>query len=167
MYIKLAGICIVMTATCSIGYIMGERAKRQLEIVSSLRRCMGIIESEVRYMGTEMRKIFEMISEKEEEWASFFGCMAKYMESDYQIKKDFIIQEKITEELQKEDRSDLIRFMCEPCGYDRQNELGRINIYMNRLDTRITALESDLKGRVKLMRMLGLSSGVFLILLII
>ena len=97
MYIKLIGIFIVLLSTCSIGYIMGERARRQLELLSSLRRCLSIIESEVRYMGTEMGKIYEIISEKNEEWSPFFGEMAAYMNTEYSVKKEYVTEQKITD----------------------------------------------------------------------
>ncbi|MBE5928577.1 MAG: hypothetical protein E7267_04285 [Lachnospiraceae bacterium] len=167
MYIKLTGIFIVLLSTCSIGYIMGERARRQLELLSSLRRCLSIIESEVRYMGTEIGKIYEIISDKNEEWSPFFREMASYMNTEYSVKNEYVLAQKMMDILPKEDKDELVRFVCEPCGHDRQKELGRINVFADRLDARIKMLESDVGNRIKLMRMLGLSSGIFLILLII
>ena len=163
----MIGILVVLISTGCIGYIFGERAKRQIELLSSLRRCVSVVESEVRYMGTEMANIYEIIANGNEEWSAFFGKMSDNMREYYAINAEHVLSENITDYLSKEDKKELLRFLCEPCGHDRQKEVARINAYADRLDARIKFLEADVSGRIKLMRMLGVSSGIFLILLIV
>ena len=69
--------------------------------------------------------------------------------------------------MKKEDIHEFIRFANELVCFDRESQLGRIELYIERIEKRIEYLEKSINERVRLYRILGATGGIFITILMI
>lgn len=93
MYLKICGSIMIIAASAFIGYMYGERTKKEIDVMKSLLRCVMIIESEIRYAGTPVKEIFRIIAKTGELWNDFFcaGGQINWMVMDMTDMWDEII----------------------------------------------------------------------------
>ena len=171
--IKLIGMALIMVSAGAIGCIFGERAKREIKILLSLSRCLMMFESEIRYCGTTVNEICARICAGGEMWSDFFGYISDEL-ADNNLNTDIgMIWEKgmklfdISKGLSIEDKEEFLRFGRELGSSDRESELGRINMYNDYIKGRLSYLEKNINERVRLCRLLGVTAGVFITILMV
>lgn len=174
MEIKFLGSMITVFAASAIGYMLGEKAKDQLKIMESLRRCMTIFRGEIQYSGTPLREVFELLVKyKHEIWCEFFEKMANEMGSSTlrknmgQMWKESLTTTSFFREMSTVDRMECIRFGEALGSYDKGSQVGQIDLYMEQVNNRITELEGAISERVRLYRLLGVAGGVFITILMV
>lgn len=170
---KLFGIALIMVSASAIGCIFGERAKKEIKIFESLNRCLMLFEAEIRYSGTPIRDICGRIAGCRELWSDFFARIADGLGENTantdvgRIWEDAAAYSGISSGLTDEDIRELIRFGSELGGGDRESELGRINLYMDYIRNRLSYLYENINDKVRLCRLLGVTAGVFITILIV
>ena len=171
--IKFIGIILILISAAAIGCIFGEKAKREIKVLESLNRCLMLFEGEIRYSGTTIRDICERLSGSGEIWTDFFRYISDELSCDAISGNIGMIWERgislsdVSKALNDEDKCELIRFGRELGSGDRESELARINLYMDYIKNRLSYLEDNINERVRLCRLLGVTAGVFITILIV
>ncbi len=171
--IKIAGAALILVSAAAIGWVFGERAKREIKVLLSLNRCLMLFESEIRYSMSTIKDICVRLSEADELWSDFFGLVAEGISADSlnadagSVWEKAVEKSDISETLDDEDKAWLIRFGSELGNSDRESELGKINMYIDYTKNRLLCLEKNINERVRLCRLLGVTAGVFITILIV
>ncbi len=171
--IKLFGMALIIISAAAIGCIFADRAKREIKALSSLSRCLMVFESEIRYCNTPLREICARIYVSGELWSDFFGYVSEMLSENDPDAGTGIIWETgaglfdAPRFLSAEDREEFLRFGNELGKNDRESELGRINMYIDHIKNRLSLLEKNINERVRLCRLLGVTAGVFITILMV
>lgn len=172
MYLKICGSIMIIAASAFIGYMYGERTKREIDIMKSLLRCIKTIESEIRYAGTPIKEIFRLIAGTGELWSDFFGGVSdKLNDNGHEgmtvIWDDVLSGNTVSRNMGSCDRREFVRFFGGLGKSDIESELGRIKLYTEYIRGRIEALSKEEADKVKLFRVLGVTAGLFITILIL
>ena len=152
---------------------MGEKARRHLRLLESLRHWLTVFRSEVHYSGTTLGELSEQLAENDDMWNVFFKNLSKEINSGC-IEKNI---SKLWEEsfdasgvasiLSQSDKTAFIRFGHELGCMDKASQLGRIDLYLENVSLRIAELDKGLSEKVRLCRLLGIAGGIFITILIV
>ena len=169
MYLKIRGSVMIIAASAFIGYMYGERTKKEIDVMKSLLRCVMIIESEIRYVGTPVKEIFRIIAKTGELWNDFFCAAADKLDGKdmTDMWDDIIDNQTVSRNMSVCDRRELIRFFSGLGKSDIEGELGRIKLYTEYIRGRIEGLLGEAVNKVKLFRVLGVTAGLFITILIL
>lgn len=172
--VRIIGICMIITSSVLIGVAYGEKARNKIKLLESLMRLVIRLRGEVNYSVPVLSEIFEDISGYTEDiWSEYFLEMSKRISApDYPENEDIMWGQvaaglHIDSMLYEEDYNDFIRFGSELDGYDKESLVNRIDMYIGILDNRIATLNKDIGNRVRICRMLGITGGAFLTILIV
>lgn len=172
--VKVTGICMIIISSVLIGVTLGENARNKIKLLESLMRLIIRFRGEINYSVPVLSEIFENISAYSKDiWSDYFVMMSErlnspeYAENGDKMWEQAAVKLHIDRMLYEEDYKDFLRFGKELDGYDRESMIKRIDMYINMLDNRITVLNRDIGNRVKICRILGITGGVFLTILIV
>ena len=172
--VKVTGICMIIISSVLIGVTFGENARNKIKLLESLMRLIIRFRGEINYSVPVLSEIFENISAYSKDiWSDYFVMMSErlnspeYAENGDKMWEQAAVKLHIDRMLYEEDYKDFLRFGKELDGYDRESMIKRIDMYINMLDNRITVLNRDIGNRVKICRILGITGGVFLTILIV
>lgn len=157
---------------------MGERAKHQLKLLEGIKRWLLIFHSEVSYSGITLLELAEQLAEEksvnsEGAWSDFFENLAFRLNSNSIDSSIAVMWEEsldtseVCRFMLNADRQEFIRFGQDLGCLDKASQLGRIDLYLDRVNMRIAEVEKGLAEKVRLCRLLGIAGGVFITILIV
>lgn len=173
MVIKLLGSILVMAATTAIGLFMGMEKTNRVRQLRELKRLMMLLQGDIRYGRTPLPQALLALGENNNTpFRRFFLQVSKRLEefggdSFYQVWKYCAEQDLEETSLLKKDKERLV-MLGENLGYlDVKMQLNVIELYLNQLEEEILAEAETLGEKVRLSRMLGVLSGIFLVVVML
>lgn len=173
MVTKLLGSILVMAATTAIGLFLGMEKTNRVKQLRELKRLMLLLQGDIRYGRTPLPQALCALGENNNTpFRHFFLQVSKRLEefggdSFYQVWKLCAKQELKETSLLKKDKERLI-MLGENLGYlDVKMQLNVIELYLNQLEEEILAEAETLGEKVRLSRMLGVLSGIFLVVIML
>lgn len=171
--LKLLGSILIITATTGIGYTTGRDLKIRLEHLRYIKKLMLMLRGEIKYLKAPLGEAFLSVSKRARQpFSLFFERIALEIESlscesFYAIWCKYIDEELSKIKLNKKDCQTLKR-VGEHLGYmDKEMQLGMIDLYVEQLDEEIKVAKESNDEKIKVYRCLGITVGLFAVLIII
>lgn len=164
---KLIGVCCIIAACGGMGFGKGAELSMELSELQELRKIFFMLRSEVDYTKAPLGEAFDHISGRTEgnyhKWLCFLSERLEqkggqsfreiWEEAELEIRKEL--------HLRKEQR-ELLRNLGTSLGcYDRELEIGAIDLYLEQLGQSIQQLQQEIPEKRRLFRCLGVMSGIF------
>lgn len=174
--IKITGVVFVLAACSLIGVVAGERQKEHINLLMSLKRCLLTVKGEIAYAYTPLSEIFSILSGMQSEsWSVFFSQvldeLADRSQDDMgnlsQIWEKVCKSSDVCRNMGQEEIGELIRFGGMLGTSDRDSQISRIDLFIENINDRIDYLRKHIYEKVRLCRVLGVTAGLLITILIV
>lgn len=174
--VKILGVVFVLAACSMIGVAAGERQKEHINVLMSLKRCLLTVKGEIAYAYTPLSEIFTILSEMGSEcWSVFFAQVLDELADKSQEDMSNLSQiwEKVCRDsdvcsnMGHEELDELVRFGSMLGTSDRDSQISRIELFIDNINDRIHYLQKHIYEKVRLCRVLGVTAGLLITILIV
>ena len=173
MYIKLMGSLFLLGSASAIGFLKAEDLKVRVRKLLELKRMIGFLQGELRFHKVTLSEAFEQVSGRmEEPFDGFLKELAEKLENKDQRNLMELWQEAVekllkNEGFQKEDKY-LLDLLGKGLGYlDLRMQTENLQLALIQAEEAVIAAKETQKVKGRLYQTMGMTTGVFLILLII
>lgn len=169
---KIIGILLVMVGSGGCGWYFAFRAKMRIDILQDLLQAMILLYGDIEYSGDDMYENMDRLSDRSEYFSDFFQQVAlrlraKTGQSLYQIWKEELGRSWVRERLQREDVR-LLEELGKNLGrLDRKTQLHSLQMWRKRLEGNLSIAREEYGNKAKLFRVLGITVGAFLAVLLV
>lgn len=167
------GAVFVIGATTYTGIWYGEQLQEHIRQLTKIRKILLDLYCDVEYGGCTLSESLERIAKKQDillrEW---LGDLCEKMRLDKGLPFEEIFERSVYDKLTNsalsaQDIKRMAEFGKSLGSTQRVNQLRAIQIYQKELEQRIEELESDCREKRKISRILGISSGVLIVILLL
>ena len=173
MYIKLIGSLFLLGSASAIGYLKAEELNLRVKRLLELKRMIGFLQGELRFHKVSLSEAFEQVSARvERPFDVFLKELSEKLEKKDQRPLMELWQEAVdklleSEGLQKEDKH-LLELLGKGLGYlDLRMQTENLQMALMQTEEAVIAAKEVQKVKGRLYQTMGMSAGVFLVLLIV
>ena len=173
--LRLAGSLTVLAAAAGLGTAVSLDYGKRIRLLTQLRRMFLLLAGEIRSSRMPAAEAFgRMAGRMEPPFGKWLGMLAERLEagageSFSSIWKQWVEQwvQEDAQALKKQDVELLLSF-GESFGYlDQQMQLSSIAFVQEQLLDRVGELKGGCAARMRMARLLGVSAGIFLVILLL
>ena len=173
--VRLAGSLTVLAAATGLGAAVSLDYRRRIPLLTQLRRMFLLLAGEIRSSRTPAAEAFgRMAGRMEPPFGKWLKTLADRLEAGEGESFAFIWKEWVeqfaradAQALQTQDVELLLSF-GEGFGYlDQQMQLSSIQFVQEQLLDRVGELRGGCAARMRMARLLGVSAGIFLVILLL
>lgn len=173
MYLKIFGSALLLITTTAIGFQKAEELKKRVVCLNELKRVMILLQGELRFHRATLSEAFENVSKRvDDPFKGFLKETAQRIEDKYAGGFSCVWDE-MTDELlaygglQKEDKN-LLEQLGRGFGYlDLTMQTESLNLAIFQAEEAIKSAKEQKEIKGKLYQTMGVTTGAFLILLIL
>lgn len=173
LVMKIIGCIMVVLSSAGVGFYYSSEIKSRIDDLKELQKLIGLLRGDIRYASTPLPEAIHSISKRHNgKFFPFFNCISIQLEelsgrTFSQIWKSATECELMNSSLTKKDKLHLIQF-GDTIGYlDKEMQLNTLDLYLSQLDYEISDLSKTVKEKSYLYRTLGITSGIFIIILMV
>ena len=169
---KIVGGVLVFAGGCGGGIWMAARKKKRIDILRELEQVLIFLYGEIAYAGADIVEIFRRLAEKTDYFRSFFLEMGMetggdHEETLYQLWDRKVGQSPAARWMDKEDLA-LWKETGKHLGtVDRQTQLQTLQILQKRLRRQLTEAETQYGSQARVYRLVGITGGIFTVILLL
>lgn len=170
---KIIGCIMVVASSAGVGFYFSGELKSRIEDLRELYKLINLLRGDIRYASTPLPEAIQSISRRHQgRFFSFFNCISLQLEERSGHTFSEIWQSAVTcglvnTSLSKKDKSHLIQF-GDTIGYlDKEMQMNTMDLYLAQLEYELTDLTKTVKEKSYLCRTLGITSGIFIIILMV
>lgn len=171
--LKLAGAILVIFSTSFYGLSYSSNIQKRIDELKTLKRIFTELYGDVEYGACSLQESFFRIGNSQDTfYKKFLHRICQNMKNG-PLHSFSEIFEKVAEEelkisaLKKEDLESLMSFAAQLGNHQRESQLRVIKIFLHDLEQKISQLEKDRISKQKLSRVLGVSSGILIVILLL
>ncbi len=167
----------MVAATSYAGFAYSQNLQQRIWQLNNLKKIFTAVYSDVEYGACTLVESFERISNKQEvlfqDFLKRICCgMKKDSTSNLCMPFYIIFSEAIDSQLKESalhdsDKEDLIQLGKQLGNEQRKGQMRIIQMYLQDLDVKVAELEKSRQEKQKLSRILGISSGVLIVILLL
>lgn len=177
--IRLAGAILVIFATSYAGFECGGRIQKRINQLYGLKSIFTELYSDVEYGACTLSESFRKIAEHQEKlYEVFLKELSRSMKCDSEDRRyqeqsfahlfSEAVDQKLSQSaLSKEDKQGLLQFGKQLGCNQKQGQLRLIQMYLQKLELKIQELEKTKTEKQKIIRVLGISVGMLLVILLL
>lgn len=177
--IRLTGAILVIFATSYAGFECSGRIQKRINQLYGLKSIFTELYSDVEYgactlsesfgkMAEHQEKLYEVFLKDLSQSMKFDSENGRYQEQSFSCLFSEAVDQKLSQSaLSKEDKQGLIQFGKQLGSNQKQGQLRLIQIYLQKLDLKIQELEKTKSEKQKIIRILGISGGMLLVILLL
>lgn len=172
VFVKMTGAVFVFAGGCGMGWYFSAKKKRRIQVLQEFETVLVLLYGEIEYTGEDMVEILEGLIEKTIWFSSFFQEVSFYLRQKYgqplwQTWERGIENSPLTQLMEKED----IRLWKELGNYlgisDRKSQLRSLELSRQRLGRTLLAAQEEYGAKSKVLRVMGVTAGVFVVILLL
>ena len=173
MFIKLIGSLFLIASTSAIGILKAESLNVRVKRLLELKRMIGCLQGELRFHKVSLSEAFEQAALRlEAPFDVFLNELSEKLEKKDQKNLMELWQDAVDQLLKKEGFQKADRYLLEMLGkglgyLDLQMQVENLQLVMMQTEEAISEAKETQKIKGKLYQTMGMTAGVFLILLII
>lgn len=166
---RLAGAVLVFFAAAGLGAYQGRKIRKKYEELLYLKRIILTLRGEINYQVSTMSEIFLHLSERlKSPYAEAFSELGRRIDEGWGENFSDMWNEIIIENLRQVilcDRDlDRLRELGENLGFlDKDMQINYLNLFLENLNVSITDKRERVQTDEKLSRIMGILSGIFII----
>lgn len=174
---RLIGAIFVIAATSWAGVEYGRNLQYRIRLLSGIKKIFTEVYSDVEYGACTLKESFERIAVKQETVLERFlikicAGMGGNEAGQGNMPLHLILSEAVNSELSESsllpaDKEQLIRLGEQLGNNQRKGQLRILELYLHDLDGKIAELQKEQKDKQKISRILGISSGVLIVILLL
>ena len=156
MYLKITGIVLIMMSASLMGYLFSKDYIERINRLEQIQKMLILLKGEISYSNNSVQEALENISEMIE------GKVGEFVTN---VQESFKKSENIFDKkssLKSEDKNSLKDFGRGLGITDRQTQINNIEKYQSQIQLTIKELKAEKNEKCKLYRMLGITCGAFL-----
>ena len=163
----------MIAATTYTGMEYSKNLHKRIWQLNDLKKIMLNLYGDVEYGGCTLAESFERIAKKQEPpFQTFLNTLCIKMKKEKGMPFEMIFEGAVNETLQTsalriKDKENLTRLGRQLGNTQRNSQLRTIQIYLEELEQLIQELEKEKQEKQKLGRILGISSGVLIVILLL
>ncbi len=170
--VKTAGALFAVLGGCGCGLSMAAGKKRRIRELRELEQAVTLLYGEIEYAAADMVEILDRLAVGTYYFSSFFEGVSRRLRGKHGQPLYTIWQEEIDvspagsclEERDRELWEELGRHLG---GLDRQTQLHTLQIWQERIRERVEEAEREYDLQAKVYRILGVTSGLFAVILLL
>jgi stage III sporulation protein AB len=172
IFIKIMGAVFVLAGGCGTGWYFSAKKKRRIQVLQEFEQVLILLYGEIEYAGEDMVETLEGLVPKTVWFSSFFQEVAFYLrrKCGHTLWKTWergIENSPLTEVLEPEDCS-LWKEVGSHLGIlGRQSQLRSIELSQKRLGRQLAKAQEEYSSQAKLFHVLGVTAGVFVVILLL
>lgn len=173
MYLEIIGSVLILGSSTYAGWLHGERYRKRLESLREWKKILRMIEGEMRYRKVPLGDVFAHVKAKTSgafsDWLSWLASMLEgYSGKTFRQLWEEGIDVWLTDgDFTGEDIA-MMKELGNQMGYlDIRMQESVINQAVVQVETKISMLEQSLSEKQKISRMLGVSIGIFCVVLLV
>lgn len=170
---KIIGCIMVVASSAGVGFYLSSEMKGRIEDLKELYKLVSLLKGDIRYASTPLPEAIQSISRRHQgRFFAFFNNISLQLEERpgqtfAEIWRSAVSCGLVNTSLSKKDKSHLIQF-GDTIGYlDKDMQMNTLDLYLSQLDYEITDLSKTVKEKSYLYRTLGITSGIFIIILMV
>lgn len=170
---KILGAVMVIISFSGMGFwVSGQRILCRKQMLE-LKRLLLILRDEIRFAHSPLPEAFIRIGNKSSPpFSSVFLEMGEKLrdhktDSFYAAWSEGVKRLMLESRIKREDLEELDTLGRNLGTMDWQAQLNRLDAYLNEFDGRLSQVHEENKEKVKLYRLLGVSAGIFLTILLV
>ena len=162
MYLKIIGIVLIMMSASLMGYLFSKDYIERINRLEQIQKMLILLKGEISYSNNSVQEALENISEMIEGKVGEFVAKVQesFKKSEMPLSVDNIFDKKSS--LKSEDKNSLKDFGRGLGITDRQTQINNIEKYQSQIQLTIKELKAEKNEKCKLYRMLGITCGAFL-----
>ena len=168
MYLKITGIVLIMMSASLMGYLFSKDYIERINRLEQIQKMLILLKGEISYSNNSVQEALENISEMIEGKVGEFVTRVQesFKKSEiplsvaWSLGVDNIFDKKSS--LKSEDKNSLKDFGRGLGITDRQTQINNIEKYQSQIQLTIKELKEGKNEKCKLYRMLGITCGAFL-----
>jgi stage III sporulation protein AB len=171
--LKIAGTILIILSTTGIGILSGRDLKLRLEELRYIKKIMLMLRGEIQYLKAPLGEAFFHVGARAKApFDTFLNKIAQDIErleceSFYKIWCKYIDEELSHINLNKRDCM-MLKRVGEHLGYmDRDLQMGMLDLYLEQLEEEINLSKEKMEDKIKIYNCLGISAGIFAVLLML
>lgn len=172
--LKIMGAVLLIFSTSMYGFQMGNAYLRRIDNLKELKKCLVLLDGELKYNSTPLRVAMEKIAVRNQSvYSTFFQKVANLMEQDVSMDVSEAWEQSVGQLIgdnfcfNKGDLEKLIQFGKTIGNLDRESRQSAFEGYMFEIDMDVEEVLADKDNKVKMFRTLGVMAGLFLTVLIV
>lgn len=172
MLLKLLGGVLVVAGSGGCGWYMAYRARQRIEILQELLQAMLMLHGDIEYAAGDMSENMERLAQRTDFFSDFFSRVSRRLnerlgQSLYQIWNEELRTVPCRTRLCREDVAFLKGLGKNLGNLDRQTQLQTLHVMRDRLEGSIATAREEYQSRAKLFRVVGITVGVFTMVLLL
>lgn len=172
MVLKMVGGFLVVAGSGGCGWYLAYAARQRIDILRELLQAIVILYGDVEYGVGDMAENMERLSRRTQYFSSFFRRVSKHLDektgqSLYQIWGEEMETISCRTRLWREDMALLEELGKNLGNLDRQTQLHTLHVLRERLEHNISLAVVDYRSRARLFRVVGITVGVFTVVLLL
>ena len=162
MYLKITGIVLIMMSASLMGYLFSKDYIERINRLEQIQKMLILLKGEISYSNNSVQEALENISEMIEGKVGEFVTKVQEIPLSvaWSLGVDNIFDKKSS--LKSEDKNSLKDFGRGLGITDRQTQINNIEKYQSQIQLTIKELKEEKNEKCKLYRMLGITCGAFL-----
>ena len=171
--IRLAGGLMVIGAATLFGFRAADALEEEYRQIQDIRRVMHMLQGEIRYARSFLSEAFLLIADTQQEpYASWLTCLQEKMDLRTEGSFPGIWEETAREHLGglalKEEEKKRLYDLGQYLGTaDVKMQISHLQMYVEHLEGRMEEMQRTMQTQKKLYRVLGMSGGILLAILLI
>ena len=162
MYLKIIGIVLIMMSASLMGYLFSKDYIERINRLEQIHKMLILLKGEISYSNNSVQEALENISEMIEGKVGEFVTKVQesFKKSEMPLSVAWSFDKKSS--LKSEDKNSLKDFGRGLGITDRQTQINNIEKYQSQIQLTIKELKAEKNEKCKLYRMLGITCGAFL-----
>ena len=173
MIMKISGCILILLSTTGIGYLFGSEYLRRMEDLRTIKSVVFLLQGDIRYGNTMLSQALANAARRHGgSLSDFLQEVADQLEEGEGIPLHEIwkqAQEKHLKDraFSKKDKH-LLEELVKNLGYqDKEMQLKSLEGYGEQVEAKLSELAAEMKERTRLYRMLGVLTGIFVVILVL
>jgi stage III sporulation protein AB len=172
IFVKIIGAFLVFGGGCGMGWYFSAKKKQRIHVLQELEQVILLLYGEIEYAGEDMVETLEGLVLRTDWFSSFFQELAFHLRRKCGQPLGTLWEKSIENSplrgiLDKEDCR-LWRELGSKLGtLDRQSQLRSLELTRQRLGGRLKEAQEEYRSQEKLLHVLGVTIGVFVVVLLL
>ena len=171
--IKIIGCMLVIIGCGAIGFFEAEKMKKRLLEMQYIKRYVLFMKGEIRYGNKTLPETFLQLEKRANGvWKDFFGRTGKKLWNTSNGTLSYVWEEEVENSLSssllREAEKKEWKELGENLGYlDQEMQINLLEIYEQHLGESIEKEKEKMSTQTKLYQVLGVMSGIFLVIILV